>query len=99
MGTWHYDAKTLVKVLKTPIKVKDATNKLGEGLGDDWLFDFILDLEKDKGKKYIVNKDIIKFLKLGPKFKYKGELIGDKVWLSKEEVDEINAMLKQVEGV
>ena len=68
MGTWHYDAKTLVKVLKTPIKVKDATNKLGEGLGDDWLFDFILDLEKDKGckltipdkkglsKTYIINK-------------------------------------------
>ena len=78
MGTWHYDKKQLIKVLQKPIKVKYAIGKIGEGLGDDSLFDYINDLEDTLDKNKIINNKIIMFLRY------------DEPWLTEEDLKELN---------
>jgi hypothetical protein len=78
MGTWHYDKKTLIEVLKKPIKVKDATSKIEKGLGDDLLFDYINELEDTLDKNEIINGKIIMFLRWEEPF------------LTEEDLKEIN---------
>ena len=78
MGTWHYDKKELIKVLQKPIKVKDAIGKIGEGLGNDSLFDYIGDLEDTLDKNEIINGKIIMFLRW------------EEPWLTEEDLKEIH---------
>ena len=81
MGTWHIDKDKLKQILTKPIKNKEGTDKLGDGLGDDGFFDFLYYLNENHGENYIINTSVIDWLATPDREKL--------VWLQPSDVDDI----------
>jgi len=81
MGTWHIDKDRLKQILTKPIKNKDGTDKLGDGLGDDSFFDFLYELESKHAADKIINAEVIDWLTTPDREKL--------VWLQPSDVDDI----------
>jgi len=81
MGTWHIDKDKLKQILTKPIKNKDGTDKLRDGLGDDSFYDFLDYLNQNHGENYIINTAVIDWLATPDREKL--------VWLQPSDVDDI----------
>lgn len=81
MGTWHIDKDRLKQILTKPIKNKDGTDKLGDGLGDDNFYDFLYELNKKHAADKIINAEVIDWLATPDREKL--------VWLQPSDVDDI----------
>ena len=81
MGTWHIDKDKLKQILTKPIKNKNATDKLGDGLGDDSFFDFLYELKTKYAADKIINAEVIDWL-ITPDEKRL-------VWLQPSDIDDI----------
>ena len=81
MGTWHIDKDRLKQILTKPIKNKDGTDKLGDGLGDDSFYDFLYELNKKHATDKIINAEVIDWLATPDREKL--------VWLQPSEVNDI----------
>jgi len=81
MGTWHIDKDRLKQILTKPIKNKDGTDKLGDGLGDDSFYDFLYELNKKHAADKIINAEVIDWLTTPDREKL--------VWLQPSDVNDI----------
>ena len=81
MGTWHIDKDRLKQILTKPIKNKDGTDKLGDGLGDDSFYDFLYELNKKHAADKIINAEVIDWLATPDREKL--------VWLQPSDVNDI----------
>ena len=81
MGTWHIDKDRLKQILTKPIKNKDGTDKLGDGLGDDSFYDFLYELNKKHATDKIINAEVIDWLATPDREKL--------VWLQPSDVNDI----------
>ena len=81
MGTWHIDKDKLKQILTKPIKNKNATDKLGDGLGNDSFFDFLYELESKHAADKIINAEVIDWLTTPDREKL--------VWLQPSDADDI----------
>ena len=81
MGTWHIDKDRLKQILTKPIKNKDGTDKLGDGLGDDSFYDFLYELNKKHAADKIINAEVINWLATPDREKL--------VWLQPSDVNDI----------
>ena len=81
MGTWHIDKDRLKQILTKPIKNKDGTDKLGDGLGDDSFYDFLYELIKKHAADKIINAEVIDWLATPDREKL--------VWLQPSDVNDI----------
>jgi len=81
MGTWHIDKDRLKQILTKPIKNKNGTDKLGDGLGDDSFYDFLYELNKKHAADKIINAEVIDWLTTPDREKL--------VWLQPSDVNDI----------
>jgi|TARA_R100000455_G_C6216776_1_gene82529 hypothetical protein len=81
MGTWHVDKNRLKKILTKPIENRDSIDKLGNGLGDDELYDFLGEMQDKYAPNKIVNEAVLDFLTT-PDHK-------NEVWLTAKDIEEV----------